>query len=48
MNILADLSLFDMKIRQIPASELATAICSLIQHETPPDFKISLSVKWMV
>lgn len=48
MHLLADLSLFDLNVRQIETNKLAGAILALSCGEDPPDYNIGLSVKWMI
>lgn len=47
MDLLADLSLFDLNIRQLHPSELAAGIVSSVSKEGDNE-GIVLSLKWMV
>lgn len=46
--LVADLTLFDLKLREQPASELAAAIYSLVRRTEPKDKRICNCVRWMV
>ena len=48
INFLADLSLFDINIRQYPASQICLALLALVRREDPAEEKVGLGIKWMV
>jgi hypothetical protein len=48
MELLADLSLFDLSVRQLRPSEVAEAVIGAVRKEPGGDEKIMLAVKWMI